>query len=326
MKQRPIFTGTFVWFIVFALTAQTAVGAPLYETSVVGTDFDFITETDPNTFMCLEYEGFKQYEMPDKRYEGGELFQDAYIFNAYFSDGSKVDIALSKGFGSKDAALKDAMRYTSRIGKLPTLYRSQLDHIVVHKGGEDTTAFADNGFFVIYSDNATKRISTHDLEETFFHESTHATIQDDYNDASTWTSAQTKDDDFITEYAQNDKEGEDMAESALFAYTLIHHPDRFPVSDKSKIENTIPNRIAFFKVLFPVNKPVMYSLGDKHICSKDAVLSTTVPYVVTATTVSNVTTPTTNEAKTSKEAVYGSLIESVKQILVQIIALMSANK
>ena len=120
--------------------------------------------------------------MPDKRKTGEPLIQNAYVFNAYFTDGTKVGIALDKDFGSRQAAEQDAMRYTPRLGKLPSLYRQNLRHIVVHKGGADTTAFAeDKGhFFVIYSDNATKRIGTHDLEETFFHEGTHASIQASY--------------------------------------------------------------------------------------------------------------------------------------------------
>ena len=36
-----------------------------YRSSVVGTDFDFITENDPDAFKRLEFVGFKEFEMPD---------------------------------------------------------------------------------------------------------------------------------------------------------------------------------------------------------------------------------------------------------------------
>ena len=224
---------------------------PLYRSSVVGTDFDFITENDPSAFERLEYVGFKEFEMPDKRGTGEPLVQKAYVFNAHFTDGTKVGIALDKAFDSRQAAEQDAMRYTPRLGKLPPLYRRKLRHIVVHKGGADTTAFAeDKGhFFLIYSDNATKRIATHDLEETFFHEGTHAAIQASYLGGAAWKNAKALDNAYITDYAKTNDQ-EDFAESALLAYTLIYHPERFPAAERAKIEKQIPNRIAFFRSVY----------------------------------------------------------------------------
>jgi len=232
-------------------TGVPATTPPLYRSSVVGTDFDFITENDPSAFDRLEYVGFKEFEVPDKRKSGEPLVQNAYVFNAHFTDGTKVGIALDKDFGSRQAAEEDAMRYTPRLGKLPSLYRQNLRHIVVHKGGADTTAFAeDKGhFFVIYSDNATKRIGTRDLEETFFHEATHASIQTSHLGGTAWKNARALDNAYITDYAKTDDQ-EDFAESALFAYTLIYHPERFPAAERARIEKQIPNRIAFFRSVY----------------------------------------------------------------------------
>lgn len=225
--------------------------SPLYRSSVVGTDFDFITENDPSAFDRLEYVGFREFEMPDKRDTGAPLVQNAYIFEAYFNDGTKVGIALDEDFGNRQAAEQDAMRYAPRLGRLPLLYRQNLRHIVVHSGGVDTTAFAeDRGhFFVIYSDNATRRIGTHDLEETLFHEATHAAIQVDHLEGTAWRGAKARDNAYVTEYARSDEQ-EDFAESALFAYTLIYHPERFPPAERARIERQIPNRIAFFRSVY----------------------------------------------------------------------------
>jgi hypothetical protein len=223
----------------------------LYTSSVVGTDFDFITEDDPNTFQRLEYVGFIPFEMPDKRSNPGPLVQDAYVFNAYFSDGTLVGIAMDKDFGSRAVAEQDVLRYMPRIGKLPTLYRKNIKHVVVHTGGVDTTAFSeDKGhFFVIYADNATKRIGTHDLEETFFHEASHASIQDYYLTSDAWQEAKALDNAYVTDYAKTSDQ-EDFAETALFAYTLIYHPERIPAVERAKIMQRIPNRLAFFRTVF----------------------------------------------------------------------------
>lgn len=232
-------------------TAVAAGAPPLYRSSVVGTDFDFITEGDRSVFDRLRYVGFRSFEMPDKRESGEPLVQDAYLFDAYFTDGTKIAIALDKDFGSSEAAEQDALRYAPRLGKLPALYRRNLRHIVVHKGGEDTTAFAeDKGhFFVIYSGNATRRIGTRDLEETLFHEATHASIQVRHLGGRPWQEAKARDGTYVTNYARTSDQ-EDFAESALFAYTLIHHPDRFPPAERARIERQIPNRIAFFRSVY----------------------------------------------------------------------------
>ncbi|UZK67711.1 hypothetical protein [Sphingomonas sp. M1-B02] len=236
-----------------SMEATSSVSDPpaLYRSSVVGTDFDFITESDPDSFQRLEYKGFDEFEMPDKRGTEQALVQNAYIFNAYFTDGTMIGVALSKNFGSREAAEREVKRYIPRIGKLPPLYRQKIKHIVVHKGGADTTAFAEDkgNFFVIYSDNATKRIGTHDLEETFFHEGTHASIQEDYLEGAAWEKAKSLDGAYITDYAKTEDQ-EDFAESALFAYTIIYHPDRFPSVERDRIVKQIPNRIAFFKNLY----------------------------------------------------------------------------
>lgn len=225
--------------------------SPPYRSSVVGTDFDFITEDDPSAFDHLKFLGLQKFEMPDKRGNDKPLVQNAYVFEAYFKDGAKIKIALDQQFGSREAAERDVSRYVAPLGKLPSLYRKFIRHITVNFDGSDTTAFAeDKGhFFTIYSGNASKRIGTHDLEETFFHEGTHASIQQAYLESPDWKNAVTRDDAFITKYASSSRQ-EDFAESALFAYTIIHHPERLPDSDREKIKATIPNRIEFFRRVF----------------------------------------------------------------------------
>jgi len=230
---------------------MSAGASPPYRSSVVGTDFDFITEDDRSAFERLEFLGFQEFEMPDKRDNDEPLVQDAYVFEAHFTDGTKIKIALDQEFGNREAAERDALRYGPRLGKLPALYRRIIRHVTVNFGGSDTTAFAeDKGhFFTIYSGNASRRIETHDLEETFFHEGTHASIQDAFLESAEWRSAVSRDGSYVTEYAGTSDQ-EDFAESALFAYTIIHHPERIPDSEREKVLTAIPNRIEFFRRVF----------------------------------------------------------------------------
>ena len=251
--------------LLLLLAFQPAAGGdePLYPSSVVGTEFDFILDKDPDTFVRLEDKGEGKAEMPDKSDDKAPLRQQAFLFTAHFDDGTRVHLAIDGDFKTQDAARKEALRYTPRLGKLPTALRRGVDRVVVHQGGEDVTAFSDVGVIILYSDNATKRIGTHDLEETVFHESVHAAWDKTHASSAEWLDAQKKDGVFITNYAKKNPKGEDLAESALFAYALIHHPKRIPKKDADEIARAIPNRIAFVEKLLPKGKPLHFTVETK---------------------------------------------------------------
>lgn len=243
----------------------TPVHAQEYRSSVVGTDFDFIVDSDPSAFLCLESKGRGMREMPDKS-GSGPLVQEAFRFVAYFEDGTSIDMALDVDFATEAAARAEATRYVHRLGKLPTVLRRGVARVVIHHGNEDTTAFSDRGLIVVYADNATKRISTHDLEETLFHESVHAAWDADHADSPEWRAAQVSDGVFATHYAKENPDGEDLAESALFAYTLVHHPERIPADAAARLRAAIPARIAFVEALLPPDEPILFPVGPTYPC------------------------------------------------------------
>jgi len=253
-------------FLALALACLAMPALPQqYASSVVGTDFDFIVDEDPSTFLCLEFHGQRLREMPDKTADGA-LIHPALVFLAYYEDGTKVDIALDADFATESAAREEALRYATRLGKLPTSLRSGVERIVVHAGPTEATAFSDRGLIVLYSANATKRIATHDLEETLFHESVHAAWDGPHRESSEWLAAQAADGAFLTAYAAKNPGGEDLAESALFAYTLLHHPERIPADHAARIRAVIPARIAFVEKLVPPGKPIFHSVGPRYAC------------------------------------------------------------
>lgn len=241
-----------------------APAAPIFENSVVSNDLAFITDGDPNAFACLVALGRDRREMPDKR--GGDLFADrVHVLDARFTDGTRVGIWVHPAL-DEDRARHYAMTVAQRLGHLPTMMRALLDHVVIHDG--DETAFAeDQGrFFVLYSGNIDTRIGDHDLEETVFHESVHATLDADHAQSAAWRRAQQADGDFVTDYAARNPDGEDMAESALFAFTLLTHPGRLPAETEAELRRIMPNRLAFFADLFPPRAALFVPSGPAPDC------------------------------------------------------------
>lgn len=250
---RFIYLLTYLTLIVSAGSLQ----AQDFKNSIASSDFDFITKDDPSTFEKLVFVGQGQSEMPDKRNNGG-LWRDAYRFTASFSDHTKVDLFVDSKDKDRSAARHEAMRYVDPLGKLPTALRQGVDRLCIHWGGKTTTAFSDQGLIVIYADNASVRISNHDLEETIFHESVHAAWDAKHAKSDRWKRAQSLDGGFATLYAKSKPDQEDLAETALFAFTIIHHPQRLPQSVRTQLETTVGNRILYVEQLIPLGKPIHY--------------------------------------------------------------------
>lgn len=221
---------------------------PLYASSVVDTDFDFIRETDRSVLDTVAFVEKGPAEMPDK-VTTQELFQPAYQFRATYKDGVKVDFFVSERAGTQSVAQNYVDLAAIRLGRIPHVLRKGVNRVVINEG--DATAFSDIGLIVLYTKNMGKRISTHDLEETIFHESVHATWDKDHAEAPGWTGAQRNDPGFLTNYGRSHPKGEDLAETALFAVTMIHHPDRLPADVRARVQAQVPARLEYIRKLFP---------------------------------------------------------------------------
>lgn len=229
--------------------APKGVAAPLFKFSITSNTIDFIKSTDPDAFETLTYLGQEKKEMPDSRTE--ELFdKESYVFNANFANGKKIDVWCHSSFGSKSAAEEYANKLCLRIGKLPAVQRDELNHVIIHTGNAPAFAETAGRFFVLYADNMDQRISENHLEETVFHESVHASLQDIHEQTLEWKTAQLTDGNYVTEYAKSLPSLEDMPESALFCYVVLKHPERLSSDIENWIKDYMPNRLEFFKDIY----------------------------------------------------------------------------
>jgi len=253
--------------LAFALVLGTshAVAEPLFPNSVVSNDLEFITTSDPHVFRCIAYSGTDRMEMPDKR--GGPLMADGvHVFEARFGDGTNVGVWVHPRVGNRAQAEALAKKIGPALGRQPTVMRKKLSHVVIHRG--DETAFAeDQGrFFVMYDRNIDRRLSTNDLEETIFHESVHATLDVPHASSRAWRQAQRKDGDFVTRYARDNPNQEDMAESALFAWALLRHPGRLPADVEARVRKVMPARLAVLNELLVKSGPVFQRVAPTKDC------------------------------------------------------------
>lgn len=222
---------------------------PLYRNSVASNDLEFITSQDPSVFACFRYLGERTQEMPG--HPSDELMANGvFTYEITFEDGVTTQAWVHYDIGSEDAARVLVQQLGPRFGRIPTVMRREVGHIVIHAGDEAAFAEDRGKFFVLYADNMATRIANNDLEETLFHESIHVAFDLDHANSRQWRQAQQADADFVTAYAASHPEQEDLAESALFAYTMIKHPNRLPATVEQAVSQIMPHRYAYLENLF----------------------------------------------------------------------------
>ena len=244
-----------IFFVIGALfLIPTVVSGDEYPyDSTADTVFDIIREDDPSTFLCLDYRGRETRQMWDKR-QNNEFYLNVFLFRAHFSEGPTLDIILNPEFQTENEARTEAMRYAKGLGQLPMILRQGIRQFGIHKG--DKGFHGGPGKIFMYQDKASLRITQRHLEESIMHESVHASLDAAYARSSVWRAAQSSDDAFVTRYAAEHPDQEDLAESVLFAYGLLFHPGRIPPVDSEVIAAIMPARIATISEIFASQQSV----------------------------------------------------------------------
>src|SRR5262249_793644 len=148
-----------------------------------------------------------------------------YVFNAKFNDDLAAEIQVNPEFGSSDAA-RQAKKYADVIGKLPTVLRTQVKTVSIHQGKEPFGGTPGN--LLIYAGKDSKAEEYEDagiLEEALVHEACHASLDEKHCKAEDWIAAQKADDAFISTYARDNPQTEDVAESFL-CYLAVRYSAR----------------------------------------------------------------------------------------------------
>jgi hypothetical protein len=206
-------------------------------------DPDIITSADPSTFEDLEYAGQATRTMFDRRVDSFTMI-NAYLFDASFDDGLTAEIQVNPEFGSVEAALVEATKYATVIGRLPTGLRTDVQTVWIHQG---TQPFGGgNHNLLIHVGQADLYVADGILEETFLHEAAHTSLDAMHATSPGWLAAQAADAVFISTYARDFPYREDIAESFVPYLAVRYRSDRISVQLAEVITRTMPNRIKYF--------------------------------------------------------------------------------
>jgi hypothetical protein len=221
---------------------RTAKGDPPFGGTIF-IDPDIITSSDPTTLQGIAYAGQGLRTMYDRRVANW-ITVNAYLFNASFDDGLTAEVQVNPEFGSSDSALVEAQKNATVIGRLPTALRMDVQTVWIHKGIEPFGGGNNN--LLIHIGQAALYEADGILEETFVHEASHSSLDASHASAPGWLAAQIADSGFISTYARDNPQREDIAESFLPYLAVRYRSDRITQGLNDTIVQTIPHRIAYF--------------------------------------------------------------------------------
>lgn len=232
---KPIIFSLFLACVPGGLPAQ-----PLYPNSVASNNLDFILASDPGACWSLAENGGGRTEMYDPRRD--TLFvDDALHFDVTFTD-QKIRINVHPDVKGPE---QRAMEAAASVSRLPLQMRNELRYINILDGDGAAWEEALGGFFTLYDELMERRMAEHDLDETVFHESAHVALDPLLSNDPDWQSNQNADGTFITQYAAEKPDQEDIAESALFVWTMLHYPSRLPADVEAAVRDIMPNRLEY---------------------------------------------------------------------------------
>ena len=162
-----------------------------------------------------------------------------------FKDNLNVEVQVDPEFINHKDAENVALKYCKPVGQLPTSLRSNVETMWIHRGMK---AFGGgNKNILIHTDWSEMHYENQGiLEEALFHEATHTSLDDIFSNDENWLNAQNEDCNFISTYAFENPQREDVAESFLPFFAIKIFPNRISSAMKKTIIETMPARIKYF--------------------------------------------------------------------------------
>ena len=210
---------------------------------------NILNSSDNSAFTSIESIPDNLRTMYDRRNNGSWITITPFLFKAKFSDDTEIEVQVNNEFENKTNAEKVALVYLEEIGRLPKLFRKNLETVWIHKGYEDFGGGNNN--FLIHHDKGLELEKYGLLEEIFLHEGVHTSLDSDHSLSNAWINAQKADNgNFISDYAKQYPKREDLAETIPVCFALKYKRERLSDHTIEKIEKTIPNRIEYCNSVF----------------------------------------------------------------------------
>ena len=207
-----------------------------------------ITENDKTTYDDLIFIKKEKRTTADGRYGEGGFNATFFVFKAKYKIGNEIEILVNSEFETHEKVAEVALRFSKMAGQLPIFLKKKIKWIVIHGPWVDKSkctcrwyAFRDKGIYI-----HTEMVEKKEQEETLIHEAGHVSIDSHFygsHNQHVWKNAQKLDSDYISHYAKDFPDREDIAESILAWVAVRCKEKRISKLISKDIIKTIPNRL-----------------------------------------------------------------------------------
>ena len=216
---------------------------------------DLISSSDYTVYSTSIYEGietrlFYDNAIPDF------INYPAHIFKVNFGDGLSVDFEIYSEF-SEQEAISIEQKYAPIVGQLGKELRKDIKSIEFLKGDGVASAqrsndlsYANITFHIDWLNNTVETRPDGDkTEELLIHESTHLSIDPYVYNQQEWIDAVNLDNNYISTYAKENPDTEDVAENFQAYIAVKYFPERISNSLRDTILSVCLNRFKYFDSL-----------------------------------------------------------------------------
>ena len=215
---------------------------------------DLITSSDYTIYSTSSYQGIETRLFYDKSIPDF-INYPAHIYKINFGDNLSIDFEIYTEFTQEEAANIE-QKYAPLIGQLGKDLRRNIKSFEFLKGEEVASAqrtddlnYANITFHTDWLTLVETRFSGDRTEELLIHESAHLSIDPYVYGQQEWADAVSLDGNYISTYAQDNPNSEDIAETFQAYIAVKYFPDRISNSLRDTILSVCLNRFKYFDSL-----------------------------------------------------------------------------
>ena len=215
---------------------------------------DLITSSDYTIYSTSSYQGIETRLFYDKSIPDF-INYPAHIYKVNFGDNLSIDFEIHTEFTQEEAGNIE-QKYAPLIGQLGKDLRRNIKSFEFLKGEEVASAqrtddlnYANITFHTDWLTLVETRFSGDRTEELLIHESAHLSIDPYVYGQQGWTDAVNLDGNYISTYAKDNPNSEDVAETFQAYIAVKYFPDRISNSLRDTILSVCLNRFKYFDSL-----------------------------------------------------------------------------
>ena len=216
---------------------------------------DLITSSDYTIYSTSSYQGIETRLFYDKSIPDF-INYPAHIYKVNFGDDLSIDFEIYTEFTQEEAGNIE-QKYAPLIGQLGKDLRRNIKSFEFLKGEEVASAQRSDDLnyanITFHTDWLTNLVETRPdgdkTEELLIHESAHLSIDPYVYGQQGWTDAVNLDGNFLSTYAKDNPDSEDVAETFQAYIAVKFFPDRISNSLRDTILSVCLNRFKYFDSL-----------------------------------------------------------------------------